>query len=510
MPRRVRGVLVLENEQTGDGRVIAPGAVTWVDPPLPLAWLRDGDQHIDLITDAPQVGTIDTITRVGDAIEWTGTLDDEQDDGAELARRMDAGTAPQGARIGVSIDPDDWEVEIVATDQDEEEGVIILASAGGRGPIPTFARRLTAAAGDPDPGEGGGDDGVVLFEDSADSILYRFTRLRIRGATACAVPAFDGAYMEFDGEAAEESAEAAPEPTGEEQVAAAAGRLAAVIADSAPVHPPAEWFAMAEPDDASDLLVEQPDGSLAVPLQITPDGQVFGHIARWGQCHTGYVDACVPPPRSATGYASFHTGQVECDDGTFAATGVLFAGTDHAPRHFGLAQARDHYANTGMGWADVRVVDGEFGPWACGALRPDLPETALRVVRASSLSGDWRNGEMCAVLSVNSPGFPIARETIAASGMVVPTVERPAAFFDGGELVSLVAAGVVERPCPDCAERARLEHELRTSDEVLAALREIRSRLVAIDARTAHLRSDARDALRARMRPSNSKQPASR
>jgi hypothetical protein len=44
----VRGVAVNVGEQTGDGRYIVPGAVTWAELPLPFAWLVDGDQHADM------------------------------------------------------------------------------------------------------------------------------------------------------------------------------------------------------------------------------------------------------------------------------------------------------------------------------------------------------------------------------------------------------------------------------------------------------------------------------
>ena len=116
MTRRARGPATLEDVQTGDGRVFAPGAVEWADLPLPLAWLRDGDQHISLTEVAPQIGTIDSLARNGSAIDGTYTIDDENPDGAEVVRRMEAGTAPLGERYPISVDPDNWEVEIVATE----------------------------------------------------------------------------------------------------------------------------------------------------------------------------------------------------------------------------------------------------------------------------------------------------------------------------------------------------------------------------------------------------------
>src|SRR3990167_2117306 len=164
MTRRWRGVLAQEGVQTGDGRVIAEGALEWADLPLPLAWLRDGDQHV-MSDVAPQIGIITALRREGNDIVGEGKIDDENPDGAEVIRRMEAGIAPGGARFFVSIDADDWEVEIVLPEGggDEEEGGILLL-ASGLGAMPSFR----ASAGDPDPGEGGGETGETLYEDSVD------------------------------------------------------------------------------------------------------------------------------------------------------------------------------------------------------------------------------------------------------------------------------------------------------------------------------------------------------
>lgn len=498
MARRWRGVLVQEDVQTGDGRVIAAGVTTWVDPPLPLAWLQE-EQHGDLLGGAVQVGTIDTISRSGNDVIGEGDLDDGQTDGAELCRRLDEGMASMGNRIGVSIDPDDWEVELIITDMEDDEGgmVMLLASAGlgagsvltlsGAGPFldPAVLRRglvdslrsRVAAAGDPDPGPGGGDSGVTIYEDAADAMLARYTRLRIRGATCCAVPAFDGAYLELT----DSASAAAPAP--------------AVAASAAPARPPRAWFFEPEPELGDERLVEQPDGSWACPLTITDEGQVYGHVAAsWNQCHVGLPGCATPSDlRSATGYAFFHTGEVETAEGERVPSGALVVGCDHAPEGVRESGARDFYANAGLGWADVRAVDGVFAPWFCGATRPGLTDADLRVLRALSPSGDWRriNGhlEMLAVLTVNTPGYPVAREALVASAMPTPAMARlaPAARYEDGVVVSLVAAGVVQ-PCAECAERARMDAD---RDDLRTSMGVVMSVLDRIDRRTRHLVADA-------------------
>jgi hypothetical protein len=107
----------------------------------------------------------------------------------------------------------------------------------------------------------------------------------------------------------------------------------------------------------------------------------------------------------------------------------------------------------------VRATNGDLGVWISGALRPSITDDQLRVLRASSLSGDWRrigaSLEFIAALAVNVPGFPIAREFVTASGLHMARASLAAsAHVDNGQVMSLTASGVVQR-CADCAQRQR-------------------------------------------------------
>lgn len=805
--RRWRGVLAQEGTQTGDGRTIAPGALDWAPLPLPLGWLTQ-EQHGDLLAGAVQIGTITDIARTGDDVTGSGVIDDEIPEGAELIRRLEAGSASAGNRVGLSIDPDNWAVELWDTTVQESDGEtadddgLMILMASGTGPlVERRPRALAAAAGDPD----NTDAGVLLMEDESGAWLERYTRLRIRGVTACAVAAFAGAYLELDGEG---DAEPAPEDEAETVTAAALLRTTSA--------PPRFAFELPEPepgmhDDGDlygmpvqELLVEQPDGGLGVPVTFTERDwgwQVFGHAARWGQCfagetefitregvktlkeavdtvqsvlvskatgptgatrameyggrwmdaeirafgvqslmkvtlrrfgqtkevfatpehrwvvtplsqttggfrtgrrkivttqnltpgarlaplfpaklssrgrptlpspfgiaqgfvfgdgtrsdnggtmayfhgkkdeallpyfplcpsrmksgpdgtvrrvidnlpaywkdlpsrheptqqlygwlagyfaadgtvspnglpmlfsserghlefvrdiclrlgiattgvrtfmrkgihgvvrplhritllpgtltaeffigvqhrerfearppdmqeytawrvvaveeterveevycavvpefenftladninvmncHIGYLDECVTAPPSMAAYAHFHVGDVACADGSHISTGALTANCDHAAAHLLAPDARDHYAHSGMAFADVRATNGELGVWISGALRPSITDDQLRVLRASSLSGDWRrigaDLEFIAALAVNVPGFPIAREFVTASGLHMARASLAAsAHVDNGQVMSLTASGVVQR-CADCATRLR-------------------------------------------------------
>jgi hypothetical protein len=280
---------------------------------------------------------------------------------------------------------------------------------------------------------------------------------------------------------------------------------------------PADGFRMAEPEDGDPLLVRQPpqfEGDevehWAVPLTVTDDGRVFGHAAREGQCHVGIKGECVTAPVSMAGFAFFHLGVSRTDEGDLA-TGVLIAGCDHYPtngRYPGAARA--HYDNTGLQWADVRAVNGRHGTWVCGWLRPDVTANQLRVIRASTLSGDWEdrggNLEMIAAQCVSVPGFPVLREWMAASGLWLPEIAGPKVKTVEGRVVSLSAAGMVRRVCSDCEAR-RLARAGQGSSQILARiltemagkLERIDQRVTRIDQRTAPLRSTAAERLRSRI-----------
>jgi hypothetical protein len=199
-------------------------------------------------------------------------------------------------------------------------------------------------------------------------------------------------------------------------------REPSALTAAAPVVPPREWFDMPEPDAPT-------------PLTITDEGQVYGHLAYWGECHTGHQGRCVEPPANPSGeYPWFNLGEVKTSDG-MVTVGQLTLKADHADLPLDLRHARDHYAHTALAAADVHASDGEWGIWLAGALRPDASEEAVRVLRASKLSGDWRptpDGlELIAALATNAPGFPVPRALLAAGSDGEP------------EIVALVAAGTI-------------------------------------------------------------------
>ena len=204
--------------------------------------------------------------------------------------------------------------------------------------------------------------------------------------------------------------------------------LDVMLASGGPNKPPKAWFE--DPKFAIDdgrmmpFIAQGDKGKMisghACPPTVTEEGEVFGYLAPWGVCHIGQRGKCVTAPHSAVDYAHFKRGQhVITAEGESVRVGVLTANTGHADLHLNANASMAHYDNTAFQAADVVIGEDEFGIWYHGALRPDATEAQVRMLRASALSGDWReiggNLELVAALAVNQPGFPMA---ITAHGAV--------------------------------------------------------------------------------------------
>jgi len=219
--------------------------------------------------------------------------------------------------------------------------------------------------------------------------------------------------------------------------------MLALTADGVPVSPPREWFT-------------PPTLLRPTPLQVTASGQVYGHIATWDSKHIG-MPGIVRPPKSRSNYAFFATGSVLCADGSqFDGIGQITLVGGHAPLDVDVRRAVAHYDDTNSAVCDVAVGEDKHGIWVAGALRPGVEEPAVRQLRASAVSGDWRpingNLELVAVCSVNVPGFPIPRVRVAS-----------------GQPLALVAAGV-ETLVEERIKELSGEPDLSTDSETLTVL----------------------------------------
>jgi hypothetical protein len=231
----------------------------------------------------------------------------------------------------------------------------------------------------------------------------------------------------------------------------------ALVASPAPVNPPRSWFETAEPPGK-------------MPLTITEDGRVYGHLATWDSCHVSFLPQCVPPPKSSSNYAYFHVCEIDSEDGGELTVGKLMFSPDnggHADRRLSASKASAHYDKTGMAAAYLRVTDGQHGIWAAGALNPDLTDKQRqqmrRELRLNPPSGDWRpiNGqyELICGLAVAVPGFPVPRAVMSL-----------VAAGDSIELCDalIASSGHID---PDPAAVAALEHQGLVDEDLVAERR---------------------------------------
>jgi ribosomal protein L32 len=400
---RWEGVLVVEDTITEDGRYITPGATTWRELPLSLAAMVETQEGH---TGAVVCGRIDEIWREGNLIMGKGVFD-ESEFGMEIARQVD-----ERVLRGNSVDLAVREFELAPRSDFDEAG-----------------HRTGETDSEGDPLE-------MLYAD--EKPVFVFLDCVIGMSTVCPFPAFADASISVTASALEWKATrqasfviVRTEEEAVEDVEVIVASAAAVaeqedVETTAPLNPPAEWFAA-------------PEFKALTPLTVTEDGRVFGHFAQWDTCHIGIPDVCTTAPSSMTNYSYFHLGEVETESGERVACGKITLGMGHAAKHLGRQAASEHYDNVDACVADVVAGEDTFGPWIVGALRPGLSAERIRDLRAAVLSGDWRNVngnlELVGLLAVNVPGFPVPR---SARALV-------AAGEDGTRVLSLVAAGTLDR-----------------------------------------------------------------
>jgi len=368
MPRTWTAVLARIGVPTGDRRVIAPGALTTRDLPLPLMWQRvSGDGHSGAVT----VGAIQSLTIDNESgiVSGTGTFLPVRG-AAEAQAQTEAGVT------GPSVDLfDDLDIEEVQT----------LIEAGVIGPDLTDNMDDVEYAMD--------DDGMIVI-----------TRARIAGATLVQIPAFSGVSIEMAPEVME-GVEAVSRPMTAEEGGMIGESLFASAGTVTEVLPPLSWF-------------KAPDLDRLTPLTVSDTGRVFGHIAPWGQCHVG-LPGCVTAPSSPSGYAYFHQAEQPTAEGVTLPVGTLVAGPRHADAQLAFHAATQHYDDVDAAVARVVAGEDEFGIWVAGWLLPGAKPEAVETFRNSPISGDWRRVggalEMIAVCSVNSAGFPVPRARVAFS-----------------------------------------------------------------------------------------------
>ena len=381
-----RGVVALEDHPTGDARMLAGGSVRWQQLPVPLQWVHEESTGHD---GAVVVGQVLSVWREGRYLWAAGVFDEDSEEGLEAWRQVD-----KNLKRGVSLDLDDVDLEL----------------------------RITVPADDEEAEPVYDDDGrLIVGKVEAKSQMWVTTSGRMRGVTLVSKPSFAEAYI-------------APVDAPESIEAVTASRAARrPVVASGTFTAPRAWF-------------DDPQLTGPTPLTVDDSGRVYGHVAAWPSCHAGFENECVVAPLSATGYSQFHLGSFVCDDGTKIAVGKLTMDTVHAGRRLSSSDAVAHYEHTGLVAALVRAGEDEHGIWVSGVMKPSLTEEQRVLFAASALSGDWREVggtlELKAVLSVNTPGFPIPRALVSSG--VIETLQSAGNLLLPKELVKGPAIEVSE------------------------------------------------------------------
>ena len=443
MARKWRGPLWCEGKETTEfdlRRFIEPGVSTYRPLPLTLraVFLDTGWGH----ENAVPVATIEGVEREpsGEAnlMVGEGTFA-ENDESADRAFSLMGGEGGPRVLRGVSVDPTNGRVTTEWLDQQGNE--------------------ITDE-----------DEAFEAWLSGELVIRERWSAFEVGAATIVATPAFVDAQLEAGTE----------EPERASLVASSAVRDLWRVWDDGEVHkassaPPANHAArlatflraqygaeapvmqtvhassgvgvagavlrasVAWDDGPPPEFFRQLDLPGPTPFTVTDEGEVFGHIACWGQCHSGFLagafSQCVTPDRSPSAYRTFRANrQVRCSDGSRVGVGVLTMDTSHAPagspgHRPSMAQVVRHYEDTGLIAAHLAAFDDGHGIQVHGALAPGLSVDDVRRCMASAPSGDWRNyGEgldLAGILQVNQPGYPVVEVDDGDAYMLTASLAPP-------------------------------------------------------------------------------------
>lgn len=116
------------------------------------------------------------------------------------------------------------------------------------------------------------------------------------------------------------------------------------------------------------------------PLQVTPEGRVWGHLAGEGCYRNGDMNACTPyRPDPDPRLRNFHTWTTTLDNGEVIRTGPMTAGAKHADvGRMSLEESREYHENTSTVFARIVAWEDERGRLAAsGSIVPGLSASVV-------------------------------------------------------------------------------------------------------------------------------------
>lgn len=470
MTRTWSAVLARIGTPTGDKRIIAPGALTSRELPLPLMWQRvsdaghSGSVTVGAITSMAIDNESGMVTAEGTFLPVRGA--------AEAQRQTEAGVT--GPSVDLFDDVDIMEVQTlieagvvgpnVLDDMDDieyamdDDGMIVITRARIAGAtlvqIPAFAGvsismadmdcdpatedcspisnyALTASVRSSgwadmpiaDPGHAwdgaGAADRVFTWAGGPDNVSWsKYARAFLRKDDD-ADPETKGAYSFGIADVVDGTLTIIPKGVFAAAAAVQGARTGKTPEDAEGMKrvlrgiyarmdrdAPFSLAASAAPVLPPLDWFRQPDLDRLTPLTISDTGRVFGHIAGWETCHVG-LPGCVTAPASQSGYSYFHVAEQATQEGPVLPVGTLVAGPRHADPQLAFQAASQHYDDPSAAVAKVMAGEDEYGIWVAGWVLPGATEQAKQVFRTSPVSGDWRRiGGTLELIAVCSVNAP--------------------------------------------------------------------------------------------------------
>lgn len=371
------GTIALEGTETGDGRFIESGALSWDSLPIPLVFDRAEMDH-----SGATIGTVNEIERRDDGVIWArGALSASEDPETALLVLRAAELFDEGA-VGVSISLDDIE-DNTPDDFDAEWPEVVKVLS---------ARIRSVAVVD-----------TAAFADARVGLVAAAAPV-IAGVRPSAKPEW------FSSPGFGNGSKHHQEANGDERLV---------------------WQEPEHPDEI---------GQFGCPLQLTDDGYLYGHAALWYRCHVGYAGTCVRPPREPAAYRGYLTGEripgvptgplvmrtKHADDHLSAAAAAIhYDHTGYAPADVTIGP--DAYGIWVSGALRLDATEADIEILRASALSGDwrpVPGAMLRLV---------------GILAVSAPGFRVAR-AMAASGALITVGPGCTSCMDGPSLEERIAA----------------------------------------------------------------------
>lgn len=389
------GFIVVEGVETGDGRLVQEGALSWDNDVLPVPLMAQfenpvgGSGHDGAVL----AGKIMTMTRVGNKVWATGYIDPFAPGGIRLALALDRETMK-----GISVDLDSVE----------------LSQTGG---------------------------------------VRQISKGRIRGATVCPFQAIVEATIELtnDDEGEAMAASAGGRTARVFTVVDSVESLVASGGSAIPLAPPKSWFALpSDPNEVNHPLEITADGRLSGI--IASEGTC--HIAFADRCEpppksrTNYAAFRTGSVLTAEG-DSVRTGPIVMDTvhpdlRRSASDAMAFYA------HTGCAVADVVPYDTPFGIFIAGVMRPTATPEQMRALRASDISPDWRFI-----NGNPR--ECCALLAVNNGGFKVSQSLAASAGDYILPGHTAVAVDQHQEILALVASGGVRARWEECESCGRVD-----------------------------------------------------